>query len=112
MSLAKLIKNSIRGGVILIGFSATSMVQAQSVPVDLNTWTAMVQAQSDFNAFNTEVSDKVEVNTASHNDSIGFELGFLPGDSNHTTVPLTILGSLTALGFGGLFKKKLSNRNS
>ena len=115
MRLVELIKNSVKGGAILLSLVTASTVQAQSVPVDLNTWTSESYSSvpgfpdglwnvssggdsvtqtnngqptffySDFNAFNTEVSGKVRVNTSSDNDLIGFALGFLPGDSTNTT---------------------------
>lgn len=55
----------------------------------------------------------IEANTLKGGIEPGVDVGspgFVPTDPENVPEPLTILGSITALGFGGFFKRKFSKK--
>jgi len=101
-------------GVLAFALNGLIAETVDAAPVDLNTWTAesypavssfdagnwvvasdgssveqTVNGQptlffSDFDAFGTELTGKIKVDTSGDDDFIGFVLGFDPGDTSNT----------------------------
>lgn len=119
---------------LVSGLVAALAFPALAAPVDLNDWTAESYASvsgfpngnwsvsgdgtsvtqlnngqptifySDFNAFGTELTGKIQVNTTSDDDFIGFVLGYQPGFNTSTTADYLLVDwkkSSQNFNFGG-----------